>query len=36
MKELYIKINSNSIGDTLAATPSIRKVYNCYNQKINI
>lgn len=36
MKQIYFKINSKSLGDTLAATPSIRKVSNSYNQKINI
>lgn len=36
MKQIYIKINSKSLGDTLAATPSIRKVSKSYDCKINI
>jgi FkbM family methyltransferase len=31
-----LKINSVSLGDTLAATPTLRKLYNCYNAKIDV
>jgi len=36
MKEIFIKVNSKSLGDTLASTPSIRKVAKSYNCKVNI
>ena len=35
-KELYHKINSNSLGDALAATPTLRKISKSYDQKINV
>jgi FkbM family methyltransferase len=36
-KDKYLlKINSNSLGDTLAATPTLRKLYNSYNKKIDV
>lgn len=31
-----LKINSQSLGDTLAATPTLRKLYNSYNRKIDV
>lgn len=31
-----LKINSLSLGDTLAATPTLRKLYNSYGKKIDI
>lgn len=37
MSEKYIlKINSVSLGDTLAATPTLRKLFNSYNKKIDV
>jgi ADP-heptose:LPS heptosyltransferase len=36
MKDVFIKVNSKSLGDTLASTPSIRKVAKSYDCKINI
>jgi len=36
MSDLYLKINSSSLGDTIAATPTLRKLSNIYNKKINI
>lgn len=36
MKEIFIKVNSKSLGDTLASTPSIRKVAKCYDCKVNV
>ena len=36
MKEIFIKVNSKSLGDTLASTPSIRKVTKSYNSKVNV
>ncbi len=37
MSDNYLlKINSVSLGDTLAATPTLRKLYNSYNKKINV
>lgn len=37
MSEKYLlKINSVSLGDTLAATPTLRKLYNSYNKKIDV
>lgn len=36
MKEIFIKVNSKSLGDTLASTPSIRKVAKSYNSKVNV
>jgi autotransporter strand-loop-strand O-heptosyltransferase len=35
-KELYHKINPNSLGDALAATPTLRKISKSYDQKINV
>jgi len=35
-KDLYHKINSNSLGDTIAGTPTLRKISKSYNQKINV
>ena len=34
--KFLLKINSVSLGDTLAATPTLRKLYNCYNAKIDV
>lgn len=31
-----IKVNSQSLGDTLASTPTIRKLFKSYNKKIDI
>lgn len=31
-----LKINSISLGDTLAATPTLRKLYNSYDKKIDV
>lgn len=31
-----LKINSVSLGDTLAATPTLRKLYNSYDKKIDV
>lgn len=36
MKDIYISINCNTLGDTLCFTPSLRKVYYIYNKKINV
>jgi len=36
MSDLYIKINSPSLGDTIASTPTIRKLSKIYNKKINV
>jgi autotransporter strand-loop-strand O-heptosyltransferase len=36
MKDIFIKVNSKSLGDTLASTPSIRKVAKSYDCKINV
>lgn len=36
MHNIYYKINCPSLGDTLCATPSLRKIYKAYNKKINI
>lgn len=37
MSERYLlKVNSQSLGDTLAVTPTLRKLYNSYNKKIDI
>jgi len=35
-KDLYHKINSNSLGDTIAGTPTLRKISKSYDQKINV
>jgi len=35
-KEIFYKIHSKSFGDTLAATPTIRKLYRAYNCKVNV
>ena len=34
--DFLLKINSVSLGDTLAATPTLRKLYNSYNKKIDV
>ena len=34
--KFLLKINSVSLGDTLAATPTLRKLYNSYNKKIDV
>ena len=36
MSDLYTKINSPSLGDTIASTPTIRKLSKIYNKKINV
>lgn len=36
MKDVYISIVCNTLGDTLCFTPSLRKVYHIYNKKINV
>ena len=36
MKDIFIKVNSKSLGDTLASTPSIRKDAKCYDCKVNV
>lgn len=36
MSDLYIKIHSPSLGDTIASTPTIRKLSKVYNKKINV
>lgn len=36
MTNYLLKINSTSLGDTLAVTPTLRKLYHCYNKKIDI
>lgn len=36
MSDLYIKVHSPSLGDTIASTPTIRKLSKIYNKKINI
>lgn len=35
-KIFYYKIHSTSLGDTLAATPILRKLFLSYNKKINV
>lgn len=36
MSDLYIKVHSPSLGDTIASTPTIRKLSKVYNKKINV
>lgn len=36
MNNYLIKINSQSLGDTLAATPTLRKLYFSYGKKIDV
>ena len=36
MSNLYLKINSPSLGDTIASTPTLRKLSKTYNKKINV
>jgi ADP-heptose:LPS heptosyltransferase len=36
MKKIYYIIHSNSFGDTLAATPTLRYLYKSHNKKINV
>ncbi len=36
MSDLYIKIHSPSLGDTIASTPTIRKLSKIHNRKINV
>lgn len=36
MKPVYYIIHSNSFGDTLAATPTLRYLFKCHEQKINV
>ena len=36
MKKIYYIIHSNSFGDTLAATPTLRYLYKSHNTKINV
>jgi autotransporter strand-loop-strand O-heptosyltransferase len=35
-KKIYFKIHCSSLGDTLASTPSIRKIKQAYKNRINI
>lgn len=35
-EQILIIINSQSLGDTIASTPVVRKLYNSYNQKITV
>jgi ADP-heptose:LPS heptosyltransferase len=35
-EKYLLKINSTSLGDTLAATPTLRKLYNSYDKKIDV
>ena len=35
-KKLYLKIHSTSLGDTLAATPLLRKLNKAYKTRINV
>jgi len=36
MKKQLLVINSKALGDTICATPTLRKLYNTYNQKISV
>lgn len=36
MSDLYLRINSPSLGDTIACTPTLRKLSKIYNTKINV
>jgi len=36
MGDIYLKVNSTSFGDTLAATPTLRKLSEAHQEKINI
>jgi FkbM family methyltransferase len=36
MKKIHYIIHSNSFGDTLAATPTLRYLYKSHNKKINV
>lgn len=36
MKQFYLLVHSSSLGDTLAATPTLRKLSSVYESKINI
>lgn len=34
--DLYLEVNSPSLGDTISCTPTLRKLNHCYGRKINI
>lgn len=36
MKSLFLKVHSPSLGDTLACTPVLRKLYKSYNNKVTV
>jgi hypothetical protein len=36
MSDMYLRINSPSLGDTIASTPTLRKLSKTYNKKINV
>jgi FkbM family methyltransferase len=36
MKNIFYIIHSNSFGDTLASTPTLRYLFKCHKQKINV
>ena len=36
MKDIYYAVISGTIGDTICATPSLRKLYQVYQRKINV
>ena len=36
MKDIYYAVISNTIGDTICATPTLKKLYDAYQRKINL
>ncbi len=36
MKDVYYAVISGTIGDTICATPTLRKLYQVYQRKINV
>ena len=34
--ELYLEVNSSSLGDTISSTPVVKKISECYDSKVNI
>ena len=35
-RDVYLSVNCRTLGDTLCATPSLRKMFFVYNKKINV
>ena len=36
MKDVYYAVISGTIGDTICATPTLKKLYQVYQRKINL